>query len=323
MARNGSGAMSIPNTLVSGATITAAGHNQNYSDIGSELTNSVALDGQSIMTGQFKAANGTVGAPSQTFGSDLDTGRYHKAADTIADACAGADVQVISTTGVAVTGTHSVSGTQSVTGLSSGLGHVPVGSVVDFAGTGTPSGWLLCYGQSLLRTDYPALFTAIGTTHGAADGTHFSLPDCQGRVSAGKDNMSGVSADRLTAFSGSLNGDTLGAVGGSETVTLDTTMIPAHLHGAGTLSVSAVPSVPPTGWGPTGGNIGTVTSGTLVCGSGNFENTESLESLRAASTTISGSAIAPSGSTANTGGGAAHVNVQPTIIFNKIIFAGV
>lgn len=57
----------------------------------------------------------------------------------------------------------------------------PVGSVLPFGGAAAPSLWLLCDGASYLRTDYPDLFTAIGTTYGSADGTHFNVPDCRGR----------------------------------------------------------------------------------------------------------------------------------------------
>lgn len=92
-----------------------------------------------------------------------------------------------------------------------------VGTVYDTARATAPDGFLLCFGQSLLRSAYPALFTAIGTTYGAADGTHFSLPDCRGRVVAGQDDMGGTSANRLTNTGGvTIEGDTLGAVGGSE-----------------------------------------------------------------------------------------------------------
>lgn len=55
-----------------------------------------------------------------------------------------------------------------------------VGQVVYFAGTsstGLPLPWMVCDGRSLLRTDYPSLFAAIGTFWGAADSTHFYLPD--------------------------------------------------------------------------------------------------------------------------------------------------
>lgn len=90
MARNGSGTMTIPNTFVSGNTITASGHNQNNDDIATELTNSVAADGQTVMTGPLKAPAGTAAAPAHTFGSDLDTGAYRSGANEYAIAVAGA-----------------------------------------------------------------------------------------------------------------------------------------------------------------------------------------------------------------------------------------
>jgi microcystin-dependent protein len=63
-----------------------------------------------------------------------------------------------------------------VSGVLRGNGAVPAGMVNDFAGTAAPTGWLECDGSSVLRSTYPDLFTAIGTTWGAADGTHFNLP---------------------------------------------------------------------------------------------------------------------------------------------------
>ena len=64
---------------------------------------------------------------------------------------------------------------------------MPAGIVFPFAGpiANIPTGYLLCDGSSLLRASYPALFSAIGTTHGAADGTHFSLPDFRDRMHIG------------------------------------------------------------------------------------------------------------------------------------------
>ena len=55
---------------------------------------------------------------------------------------------------------------------------LPTGAVQPFALTAAPSGWLRCYGEAVSRAAYPALFTAIGTTFGAGDGsTTFNLPD--------------------------------------------------------------------------------------------------------------------------------------------------
>lgn len=62
---------------------------------------------------------------------------------------------------------------------------VPAGVTVPYAGAAAPTGYLLCDGSSKLRADYAALFTAIGTVFGAADGTHFNVPDLRSRVPLG------------------------------------------------------------------------------------------------------------------------------------------
>jgi hypothetical protein len=103
--------------------------------------------------------------------------------------------------------------------LVSGGSLVPTGVVNPYAGATAPAGWLLCYGQSISRTTYATLFTAIGTTYGTASGTTFLLPDMRGRVAAGQDNMGGTSASRVTTAGGGLDGVTLGAVGGTQTHT--------------------------------------------------------------------------------------------------------
>lgn len=58
----------------------------------------------------------------------------------------------------------------------------PPGSVMIWAGTTVPEGYLLCDGSEVSRTTYDALFSAIGTTYGAGDSSStFNLPDFQGR----------------------------------------------------------------------------------------------------------------------------------------------
>lgn len=108
-------------------------------------------------------------------------------------------------------------------------GKVPVGTVADYGGASAPSGWLLCYGQAVSRSTYSALYSAIGTAFGTGDGsTTFNLPDCRGRVTAGKDNMGGTSANRLTNQTGGLDGDVLGGTGGAETHALTAAQIPPN-----------------------------------------------------------------------------------------------
>lgn len=57
---------------------------------------------------------------------------------------------------------------------------VPAGAMMKWSSSTPPAGYLLCNGASLLRATYPALFSAIGTTWGAVDGTHFTLPYIEG-----------------------------------------------------------------------------------------------------------------------------------------------
>lgn len=55
----------------------------------------------------------------------------------------------------------------------------PAGTIVQFAGTAAPTGYLLCptSATTISRTTYAALFAAIGTTWGAGNGTTtFGLP---------------------------------------------------------------------------------------------------------------------------------------------------
>lgn len=160
---------------------------------------------------------------------------------------------------------------------------VPAGTILPTGCTAAPTGYLLCYGQAVSRTTYSALYTAIGTTFGAGDGsTTFNLPDLRGRVVAGQDDMGGTSANRLTGLSGGVDGDVFGASGGLESHTLTTAQIPAHTHPSALYNVSFTSSGPV--YVPT-----------------------------------SQSGSTPSTIDANTGGGGAHNNVQPTLILNYMI----
>ena len=100
------------------------------------------------------------------------------------------------------------------------------GEVIPWAGSAAPTGWLFCHGQAISRTEFADLFTAIGTTYGAGDGsTTFGLPDLRGRVVAGRDNMGGTAAGRLSQsgiVGGVVNpsGVILGSVGGSDRRTI-------------------------------------------------------------------------------------------------------
>jgi hypothetical protein len=97
------------------------------------------------------------------------------------------------------TGTGVVwNGTKWTTGAPTATAKPPAGAVMHFAQATAPNGWLVCNGQAVSRTTYAALFTAIGTTYGAGDGsTTFSLPDLRGEFIRGADVGRGVDAGRV------------------------------------------------------------------------------------------------------------------------------
>lgn len=64
----------------------------------------------------------------------------------------------------------------------------PAGTIIPFAGSIAPDGYLVCDGSAVSRTVYTTLFTVIGTTYGSGDGsTTFNVPNIKGRVVTGYD----------------------------------------------------------------------------------------------------------------------------------------
>lgn len=90
----------------------------------------------------------------------------------------------------------------------SGSADMPPGTVTMFAGSSTPTGWMVCDGSAVSRTTYAGLFAAIGTTWGVGDGsTTFNVPDLRGRTPIGAGTGSGLTARTLGQTLGS---ETLG-----------------------------------------------------------------------------------------------------------------
>ncbi len=97
--------------------------------------------------------------------------------------------------------------------VNSGL-YTPVGSILSYAGTSVPTGWLFCDGSEVSKTTYSRLFNVIGTLYGtSSDSSKFVLPNLADRVLVGKTNSNSV-----------------GNSGGSSTITLSTDQLPSHTH---------------------------------------------------------------------------------------------
>lgn len=82
---------------------------------------------------------------------------------------------------------------------------IKAGTLIPFAGSTPPEGWLKCDGSAISRTTYTTLFAVIGTTYGVGDGsTTFNLP-----------NLMNVKLLKGSSVQVKGNGMTLGLTNGS------------------------------------------------------------------------------------------------------------
>lgn len=148
----------------------------------------------------------------------------------------------------------------------------------DFA----PVGWAICDGQILPLSQNTALFSLLGTTYGGNGKSNFALPDLQGRAPMHPGQGPGLSLHDL------------GETGGSETVSLLESEIPAHSHG---FRASIQPADMPV---PGGNMLARPLAGFNYAGASNYIN-------------MSYDMLSPSG------GDQAHNNLQPYLVLNFCI----
>ena len=219
--RNGSGTYAVPTSFTTGTTISSADVNGNFSDMGAEITNSLARDGQSGMTGQFKASNGTASAPSMTFGADSDTGYFRKDANTIGVAAGGAEVGSIGPAGFA-------------TAAGDPMTAFPSGTAMLFVQTAAPTGWTksVTHDNKALRvvsgTASSGGTTAFTSVFGARTISQANLPNVNlssGSLSASSSTSVSVSngGNRVTNGGSGVSAGTGGATWSSGNVTATAT----------------------------------------------------------------------------------------------------
>lgn len=289
----------------------------------------------------MKGVSGSAAAPAWSFAADTTTGTYLVTTGKLGLAANGVQAAYLDATQIGVS--------DNIFYYPTGVTPCPVGMIVDWPGATVPVGWLFIYGQVVAQATYPGLYAVCGTTYntGGEGAGNFRLPDGRGRVTAGRDNMGGSTASRLTSTYFA-DATVLGAVGGLQSHTLTVAEVPAlsvsgttsgqsapHTHTySGTSGVQNANHTHPNGAAT--GQDGQAQNGGAFYpivshggGSGWYAapGTSGIEQQNHAhdysGTTSTGSVDHSHTYSATTsGGGGAHTIVQPTIIFNKIIFAG-
>lgn len=163
-----------------------------------------------------------------------------------------------------------------------------IGEIRLFAGNYPPIGWHFCDGTPINISDYPIVFSLIGTIYGGDGTSNFKLPDLRNQVPISMGKGLGL-AQR-----------TIGQKMGSATVTLKPTEVPGHTHTISATTSDATTQTPSA-------------AVTLAKTTANFYDTGLPNPPGKAA--LSPQAIKPSGNAQAT----EHNNMMPTATLNYII----
>jgi microcystin-dependent protein len=230
-----------------------------------------------------------------------------------------------------------------------------VGSIMAWAASGIPQGWLLCDGTAVSRATYLQLYNVLGgaaSPWGQGDGsTTFNVPDLRGRTIIGVGST-------VPAMGAGLTNRPMATIGGEESHVLTVAELAAHSHGASSSqgdhyhTLPAGPSHSHGDYGHTHGDAGhthtfidplhsavgtggqTAAGGTYAYGAENtstgyaniqtgYANIAAVGNLAPANTNWASATGIPGVSTsiANTGSGAGHNTMPPFVTANHIIKA--
>ena len=299
MPSDSNGVYSLPNGYLAttGDTIQASQHNPPLEDLASAMSLRLMRTGAAPMTGPLKLVDGSPSSPSVQFNSASSTGFY------------------VTPNGIGI----SVGGVKVAEFNAGGVSRY-LGELIPITVLTPPSFTVLPYGQTLSRTTYADMWAVAQTEIAAGnifynngDGsTTFGIGDMRGRVPAGKDNMGGSAAGRLTT---TVTSSAIGGTGGGQNITI---------------SQSNLPAVSPTFTG-TSGTVTVATDSTNViegslanetAGTSSFNFDKIVGGTGFASSKVSRGTFTPAGTISALGSGAPITNIQPTLVCNYLLYVG-
>lgn len=220
----------------------------------------------------------------------------------------------------------------------------PTGTIVAFAGSSVPGGWLLCDGTAVSQTTYAALYAIFGANRfGTDSGGNFALPDFRQRAPMGYgtgDQGSGAvgGTGRILPLGSSMTNRALGTAYGSASMTLTAsqatigdhphtvteanhthTLANFHKHQNGSYYNSGAGQYPAAKSGSQtmwteGRMFGYVTNGSYETTGPQTAATFSISTWIA-----SGTYVITCSSTTNANAASPHPCVQPSLVVNYIV----
>jgi microcystin-dependent protein len=178
--------------------------------------------------------------------------------------------------GGTMTGNLTLVGSPSTTNMAANKGYVdtqvasitptdmtPAGTIIWSARNTAPTGYLKANGAAISRTTYATLFSAIGTTFGAGDGsTTFNVPDLRGEFARGWDDGRGIDTGR-TFGSAQASANLAHTHGITD---------PGHVHSYdGGVLKGCLNDSPPDDYANSGGTTASAVTGITINSSGDTE----------------------------------------------------
>ena len=205
------------------------------------------------------------------------------------------------------------------------IAKLPVGAISQWLGSTEPtsSGWKYCNGQAISRTTFSELFSQLGTSYGAGDGsTTFNLPNFIDRVAIGSDSTYTLGGVGGSATQNISHTHTLGAH--IHNTTSHTHTGPSHTHGASALGVFGNTGGPSAldGLGNGGGTSTPSTSHTHNQGTLDVTGTTDADGTGATGSAAPDTST-PSPDATGSGGSSSVSVVQPYLAVRFIIYTGV
>ncbi len=181
-----------------------------------------------------------------------------------------------------------------------------LGMIAAFGFNFAPRGWATCQGQTLSISQNSALFALLGTYYGGNGVQTFALPNLQGRTAIGQ-------GTGLSTY-------VMGQRSGSESITLQSTNMPAHTHTMpATAATQAGTAVAANGDASTPENNYLALSPKI----GSGPNATQLKTYATTATTpvkLGGGAISTSAATTGQAGGSVPISImQPYLAINYSI----
>jgi hypothetical protein len=127
MARNGAGVFAVINPILIGALRSSSAVNADFTDMGTAITDTIALNGEQTMSGQFRAWDGTRAQPGMSFHADTNTGFRRATIDEMRWVGGGTDRFYIDEDGNAwQLAAQDIAGATSITGGMTGTASDPI-----------------------------------------------------------------------------------------------------------------------------------------------------------------------------------------------------